>query len=281
VKVDAGESGQQIANYQAWIARSTEDPPPTLVILSKKRLREYSVVPWISWQDVRHKATQSSSLYWQDLVHYLKEIHMADEYDEPISNVEAATLLDAHSLYRKASRLIWMVADARENLSDDRKRWSELGWPTKLEGVEQEVLRGFGWSGRFAFPLSTPRQPVQIFLGIVQVDESADFREPEAQVAVWVEHPQKRTSLRDELRAQAEAGGLGAHWKRRHQGWWALTAHQPLSSFADHEAAVAWILDRFAELEAAGILAYVSSPNDSESSTGDSSGPTSDDAIAG
>lgn len=182
----------------------------------------------------------------------MQEINVADDYDEPIDPGEAASLLGAYSLYRKTLRII------RSAVEKGQDRWSQLGWPTATEADDQ-VLSQFKRSRRLTLPIGTAT-PIRIFFGIAQVDDSAQFNQAEPHLVVWAEHPPKQTDLRQALLDQADEGALAASWGRRIQGWWALTASEPLSAFRTHDAATSWIVDRLADLDRAGIIAYLGGP---------------------
>ncbi len=172
---------------------------------------------------------------------------MADDHDEPIFAREAAALLDAHALFRKASRIIELVTDL------GRTRWPELGWPKSLGDADEQLLWQFkGWR-RIVLPVKTS-SPVRIMFGVAQIDASAEFNQPEPHLAVWLDHSPMQTDLRRKLLAQADAGGLDSTWTLRVQGWWAVTAHKRLGAFGSHAEATDWLLAKLSELVAADLI---------------------------
>ena len=251
VKVGAPESGVQMTNYKTWISGAGPSAPK-LATLSPQRLPGHPDVTWISWMSVRRAAQSAATVngYWADVRRYLEEIRMADASDEPIIAREAASLADAHSLYRKATRIVQAVT------AIGKDRWPQFGWPKSPNDSDEQLLWQFKAHGRVTLPVRTPT-PAKLLFGIVQTDVSAEFYKAEPHLAVWVEHAAKQGDFRRALIEQADRSGLDVPWKRRLPGWWALTASERLVAFDSHEAARDWVLARLEELDAAGVLALI------------------------
>lgn len=190
---------------------------------------------------------------------------MADEYDEPIVARETASLLDAHALYRKATRIIQLA------VGHGSSRWPYLGWPKAASDADTQLLWQFRERRRIALPVRTAT-PAQLYFGIVQTDDSAGFDYLEPHLAVWIDHSPKQTDVRRNLLDRADRGRLPDSWTRRVQGWWALTAHDRLAAFADHQAACDWIIHRIEELDSAGVLNLLRAPTKSEIDIGAADG---------
>ncbi len=248
VKVGAGESGMQLANYALWAAG--RPLPPRIAVLASRPLPGHEDLPFIPWQAIwlAVPPIRASSPHWHDLKLFLEEIHVADEFGTPIVAREAASLLDAQALLRKTSRLLQITMD------EGRGRWPNLGWPKTVNDLDEQLLWQLHRFGRIVAPVGTAARGVTICLGVVQHEASAGFDHPEPQLAVWIDQPPRQTELRRRLLAQAEVEQLTAAWIRRLQGWWALEAHQRLTAFATADAASAWLLDRMSELDASGVL---------------------------
>ena len=262
VKVGAGESGAQLTNYQHWV--SARPSPPRLAILGPRPLPGHRDMRWIPWQAIWNAIGENvSGLYWSDLKSFLEEIHMADAFNAPIVAREAGALLDGQALLRKVSRLISQTVD------DARPRWPQLGWPKSANDVDEQLLWQFYRHGRLACPVRTAARNVWVCIGTAQAEESADFRQAEPHLTVWIDQPPRQTDLRRRLLAEADRGHLPKMWTRRLQGWWPLFAHERLTAFADLSEARTWLLERAGELEASGILGLLSETSSTTPSTED------------
>ena len=96
---------------------------------------------------------------------------MADASDEPIIAREAASLLDAHALYKKATRIVHSVVEVGKD------RWPVFGWPKTANDADEQLLWQFKGHGRITLPMRTPT-PAKLLFGIVQTDASAEFYKP-------------------------------------------------------------------------------------------------------
>jgi hypothetical protein len=136
---------------------------------------------------------------------------MADASDEPIIAREAASLTDAHALYRKATRIVHGVVDI------GKARWPHFRWPKTANEGDEQLLWQFKAHGRVTLPLRATT-PATLVFGIVQVDASAEFFKPEPHLAVWIEHNATPTAFRRGLIRQADEAGLPITWIRRLPG---------------------------------------------------------------
>ena len=258
VKAWAPESGVQIANYQRWIRDRPAGSQPALVVIAPTALAGHNDVPWIAWQSIRRASIRATtaSTRWHDLATFLEEEKLADEYDEPIVAREAGSLLDAHNLYRKVTRIIHATTEVASS------RWPALGWPKSQSDADMQLLWQFRERRRIVLPIRTAAR-TQLMLGVAQIDPSSRVHEPDPFFAVWVDHSPKQSDLRRTLLDQADAGGLATRWTRRLQGWWALAATERMGALGTHAEAVAWLVERLGDLDNAGVLALLSASDGS------------------
>ncbi len=236
VKVDAGESGDQLNNYLAYLAR--DFPDGKLVTLAKYRLR--GDVDALTWQDLRRAIAGKASPYWRDFRTYLEEIHMADAYDEPLSNAELTALDSGHSLFRKVARILVPVAENARSVAP------ALAWPSD----EDDVLRMGGRQFRAHGILGIFRR-ARLRAG---VSRGALSDGGEARLGVWVWNNPKATDVRRQILARADETGLPAAWERDRVGWKGLGAYRRLTECADPKVAAAWLIEKLGELRQARIL---------------------------
>jgi hypothetical protein len=122
-KVWAGESGDQLARYQHHLAARPDGHRCVLMVLGPRPIGT-TAAPWMSWQALSDSVTRSSasSELWTELCEFLREVGVADESSEPVSAREAASLRDAHSLFKKAAKVLTEVSVL------GTERWPDWGW---------------------------------------------------------------------------------------------------------------------------------------------------------
>ena len=242
VKVAAGESGSQIDNYRRFIAAQPDRLRPQLVTLSRWPIRPDPDLTWLSWQTVRAQALTSAEPFWHDLAASLEDVHMADEFDAPVTSREAASLADAARLLGKTGRILVPVFDQM------RREWPEVAWPASKEEVHKNLAVWYRDRGRYTSQIGDySRKGTWLVIGIWPADG-------EAELGIGVVTDPKFLPGRSALLSLADAGGLPTSWGRHMAGWEALKIRERLVSFPDHAAARAWLIDRLHELAAAGAL---------------------------
>lgn len=245
VKVVAGESGRQLDNYRKHLASFPADGRPTLVTLARVPIRDPLVVPWISWQSIWLAARRASttSTHWHDLRLFLEEIRMADQFDDPVSAREAASLADASGLFGKTRRLLAAVTP------EANTRWPTFTWPTGERQIQRVMSRQFATHGRFIIVAGEGYRGYLI-IGVTPI-------EGEAHLGFWVETRDKAVEPRRRIIAAADAAGLTADWERDMGSWGGLHRFERLVGFPSHADVVRWFITRFEELDAAGILTVI------------------------
>lgn len=244
VKVDSGESGDQLANYTAYIAKQPENARPLLVTLASEQLRKK--ISAITWQDLWDRVQPKSAQYWRDLMALLEELGMADKFGRPITADEIASLPQAVSLFNKAVRILDRVCEKAAKL------WPQGSIPASGKAVGRCAAKQFKDHDRITVHSTYGLCSVLVF-GIEQAKTTVDlvfFVEPYNITAAWV---------RPAILKQAKKGGLPLEWARSNDpsDWQILMARQPLQSFNNHDAACSWLLDRFNELKVAGLLKLI------------------------
>lgn len=164
---------------------------------------------------------------------------MADESSEPVSAREAASLRDAHSLFKKATRVLTEVSER------GKVRWPDWGWGGR-DQITQLILGQFQRHARYT--IATSSKPAYLVIGFTDL-----YVTGEAYLTVWVETDPKKPAIRQGVIAAAEAGGLDAGWARRLDTWQALSKTQRAATVEGSAATVAWFESCLDELSLAGV----------------------------
>lgn len=104
VKIDAPETGDQLARYMAHLSRLPSEGRPALIALARQPIR-VDGPPLLTWRAVHGAARGSTTPHWQDFADWLEELRMVDSHDGPISPDELEALPLAVTLYEALSRL--------------------------------------------------------------------------------------------------------------------------------------------------------------------------------
>lgn len=240
-KVWAAESGDQLTRYRSHIQARPDAGRCRLVTLGPRPVSNDGEIPWLSWQALRDTITMSKDPdhLWLELGQFLEETNVADEFTEPITAREAASLLDASTLFRKATRVLAEVSES------GLLHHPEWGWGSK-EQVAQLVLGRFQRQGQYA--IATGSRPVYLVLGY-----AAHRLSGEAYLTIGVENDPRKAEVRQVVLSMAESGGLDGAWVRRLDTWQALAREQRATTIEGLAANVDWFERCLAELEAAGV----------------------------
>ncbi len=239
VKVDAGEHGQQLANYLRYIA---DRPHTQLVTLGKHPLR--SDVRHPAWRDVRAAALASARPHWHDFATFLEEIGMADEYDAPLDAQEIDSLGRAFSLLRKTAHSLEPVCRHANAL------WPGSDWPSTYEEVVKVLGQQFRRHARLTVHSRVQRAPAWLVVGLVRGEGSA----ASAVMQAWVEARPKDLATRRALGDAYQARPLGALWERPKGGWQVFRARASVPVDGAPEALEHWFNERVDELASSGML---------------------------
>ncbi len=239
-KVWAGESGDQLARYQRHLASRPDGDRCILMVLGPRPIGN-AAAPWMSWQALSDSVTKSgaSSELWTELSEFLREVGVADESSEPVSAREAASLRDAHSLFKKATKVLTDVNEV------GKERWPDWGWGGR-DQITQLILGQFQRHARYT--IATSSKPAYLVIGFTDL-----YATGEAYLTVWVETDPKKPTIRQGVIAAAEAGGLDASWARRLDTWQALSKTQRAATVEGGAATAAWFERCLGELAMAGI----------------------------
>jgi hypothetical protein len=245
VKVMAGESGSQLANYTNHLSQLPVGGRPRLVILGRTRFGKLEAIPFISWQTIWRAAGSdlASSKYWTDLRAFLEEIHMADTLDTPVTAIEAASLQAAGGLLGKTSRILAATASAAN------QRWPTFRWPAEEGRIQATLASQFARHRRYLIVAGLEFQ-AYLFMGVISIDA-------EAHATVWVETRNKAIEPRRRIIEAGDKAGLGSAWQRDLGAWGGLHKSERLVLFATHEAAAEWFIASLAELDSAGVLGLI------------------------
>ena len=239
-KVWAGESGDQLARYQRHLNTRPDGDRCVVMVLGPRPIGT-TLAPWMSWQALSDSLTKSGALthLWAELCEFLEEVGVADETSEPVSAREAASLRDAHSLFRKATKVLTEINEL------GKQRWPDWGWGGR-DQVTQQILGQFQRHARYT--IYTSSKPVYLVIGFTDL-----YATGEAHLTVWVETDPKKPVTRQHVIAGAEAGGLDPTWLRRLDTWQALSKTQRAATIEGSEATVLWFKQCLEELALAGM----------------------------
>jgi hypothetical protein len=246
VKVDAGESGDQLANYARFISSLPEGHRPTLIVLGPKLLRDG--VPLLKWQVVRDAIVRSgtASPYWLDLKTYLEEIRMADNYDEPVTGVEAQALAPARNLVGKLARILTPFALEADAV------WRGAGWPPTESKVVDTLLQKFEEKGTLTIANDAGRH-AGLSAGLYHDPATGD-----AWLGLWIwMNPRKVAERRALLDMAPPLSALGDEWHRDEAEWELLGAYRRLVEISTHAEGTSWLRAKLVQLRDAGLLDLV------------------------
>lgn len=242
LKVDAGESGDQVSNYEAFIASLAEPNRPRLVVLGPEPLRDG--LPWLSWQHLREAIVESrtASPYWHDFKTYLEEIGMADSHDERVSDSEVRALRSARRLLGKASRILTPFAQAAS------KAWPGSLWPLTEAKVVDAVASSFVSHGTLSIGNATNLR-ANVSAGMYHEPLTED-----AWLGLWIWCRPNRVRERRAILDIVECRSWADDWFRDGAEWELFGAYRQLVSFESHAAATAWLTSCLVQLRDAGML---------------------------
>lgn len=244
VKVGAGESGSQIDNYLARIAKDDDGDRPQLVILGPRCLRDGVV--WLSWQALYRSISEPRQVhaYWRDFRTYLKEINMANDSFKPVRPEEASTIAGAHRLLLKTVQILVPAA------GHANKVWPGSNWPVTDQDVLEQITKRFRRWPSYSIEHRT-RYPCGLVLGVYQQADAG-----EALLSLWLWAPPRRIDSRKRILQLADQSKLDS-WKRDTGSWELLRAERRLLDFESHDAASAWLKQRLDELKTVGMYAIL------------------------
>lgn len=240
-KVWAAESGDQLSRNQRHLAGQQDGTPRSLVVIGPRPVGSADGAPWVSWQSIRDEVARSADVnpLWREFSTFLEERNVADVSNDPVTAREAASMVDAHNLFRKATKVLTDVNALGQ------QQWPAWGWGGK-DQITQSILGQFQRHSRFT--IFTGSKPIYLVLGYTDLSGTG-----EAHLTVWVESDPRKADLRMDILKAAENGGLDVTWVRRLDSWQALGRTQRAAMVDGPEASIAWFAARLSELASAGI----------------------------
>jgi hypothetical protein len=223
---------------------------PRLVLLSTSDLRsgdtagDLTISAHTSWQDVVDavRETHDPDSLWLEFVLFLKEKRMTQDATFPITAREATSLGDAHRLYLKSIDLL----NAVNAVGSERFPTVANGW-WRSNDIPGFVRRQFRDHARFCLGLWGGSK-IGLTFGLVSGHAG------EAMYTVWLEADPRYGDVR--ARVHAEAGALAAAgWELQYEGWILVQTRAHTVNFPTLEQATAWFVDRFTDLDNAGLFA--------------------------
>ena len=186
-KCHAPERLGQLDDYQSVIKASRDGIIRHLVALAPSPISTADNHTYIAWQEVADAAKASTSVLWAELVEFLKEHRMTADATLPITAGEAASLGEAHKLFRKM-RYVMKRVNARARA--ETPEWPPERWVADRH-VKAALVSDFAWNGRLRL-----REGVGYAATIVW---GAEPRADGARFVVLVEADPKRTAVRSRL----------------------------------------------------------------------------------
>lgn len=243
VKVDAGESGDQLRRYLDWAHSFPADEQPHVVVLGPRQITTIDGVRWLSWQTLWKEIRRSSAAaaHWLELATWLEECNMADDSYEAISPTESGTLDGAHRLLKKAARIL---TPASKHMNDV---WQGSNWPTDIKSVTRQITRRFRHWPSYSIQ---HQAPYRAGLSIGAFDEGG-----QGWLGVWVWALFKRPAERAHIQKLAKT--LPAGWENAPASAELVGAYKNISEFAGADDASEWIKGRINELSAIGMFQLI------------------------
>jgi hypothetical protein len=241
VKVNAGQSGNQLHRYFRWAETFAENSRPRIVVLSPQKITDDTRFPWLSWQQLwREIRRDGTSPDWLDLGRWMEEQRMADDSYEPVSESEARTLEGAHGLLRKAIRILVEPSKYMNTA------WPHSDWPADEAEVKKQLVNRFGTWPSYTVQHRASRRCGSAF-GIYHEALTGD-----AWLGIWIWAAPKRIAERGRIRDTAT--NLPSGWESDPTGWEFIGAYKRLTEFADYTAASGWLIERIDDLRTAGMF---------------------------
>jgi len=240
VKVGAGESGSQLANYEQYIERLAPTDPPVLVVLGPEQI---GGTKWISWQEVRDaiRIMKSSSPYWGDFALYLEEIGMANDDEGAFTAGELAGIAHTRGLVGKLTRTLTGFVSGARSVEPGAAWQSDVG----AAGWAMLVSKG-------AFSIAD-----EIQKGKIGVSAGLDMSD--GQLGLWVWMKPGLVAEWQRILELAERGGLisAERWSRDETKWNCLGVYRPLGTVVDASFATHWLLEALRDLKGHGVYDYL------------------------
>jgi len=247
VKINAGESGDQLRRYLEWAQSPSfrADEQPHIVVLGPRQITTIEGVRWLSWQtlwkEIRGPRSGGVAAHWTDLATWLEECNMADDSYEPVSLTESGTLDGAHRLLKKAARIL---TPASQHMNDV---WPGSNWPNDIKSVTRQITRRFRHWPSYSIQHQTAYR-AGLSIGIFHEDG-------QGWLGVWVWAPFKRPTERAHIQKLAKLLPVG--WENAPGSAELIGAYKDISEFAGAEEASAWIKGRTNELSAIGMFQLI------------------------
>lgn len=266
LKVDAGQTGNQLERYSRLAARWRSEGIPCTgpVVLGPTVLDpSYRHFSWHSLR--RHLDTAArSDLLWQEFSRFLNDRRLSDLYDDSMTAHEITALGPAHLLLGKMTRVLHDTLTALRAEGGNRKVFADW-YPAREQGgssVREQLAQQFARHCRLAtYPRRGSLEPVlMVFLGAWPSDRDST----QTRFGIWIEtHPREhviRNRVLDEARARDLAS---AGWSlQAMDDWKFMGASVPLASLGDasgvsNDAARTYLIERIAQLEDCGMLGVI------------------------
>jgi hypothetical protein len=190
------------------------------------------------------QVTPVSDTLWKELSLFLRENAMTMERSFPITARESVSLLDAYSLYQKSAMLLKEV----NRRGSQRFPHVASGWWVS-RNIEPMIRREFRDHARLTLSL-WGRSRIGLLFGLIGNELG------ETMYTVRVEADPRIGEARARMHAIAEREHLVNHgWILEFDAWPLLTARAHTVNHPSLDSAVAWFIDRFEELDGAGVFA--------------------------
>jgi hypothetical protein len=254
-KIDAPEQPDQLKRY---LTRALELTPSPKVLQLGGWTKLFSRVDWITWQQVRDGIRVSDSAIWLDFQAYLEENLMADDFNDPISSDEVDSIAPATRMLHKTARLI-RAATQRIAVETGKD------WITDIEGKSQAAKEPYWVERALRTQLSARfREGGELCVaawekGSSTWTELGWFRDgAELKFGVRVKVEPSKPVIRQRVSGIADQVPLGGIWLRSEDGPIVLGAYSTVAAVLALDDPAEWLVDRYRELNDAGLLTLVS-----------------------
>lgn len=250
VKVHSGQSGK--SQLPEYLEEAEKHAPSRVVLLGREDLRpDLPDLAFLSWQALYDAVTPElaqRSTWWRELRHFLRELHMADSYETPVTEEELNAFAHWRTYFGKVHRILQPLARYLE------KQQPSSDWPNKdgelNRQLNDQLLR---WNFLVMFDKNR-KDWGHLKVGVFNRRVDDGPVEPWLGMWIWIKEGAKQ---REAIHAACAA--LPAQWLRSN-GNQICTVGRPLREFTTdhHQDAIDFLKARVDELKRADILDQLS-----------------------
>jgi hypothetical protein len=276
IKVDAGESGDQLTRYDKRAARFRDERIACrgAVVLGRHALDdEHKLVTWHALRRFLVGQHPVIGGLWPHFAQYLTEISVADDWDMAITNTEPSALDPAYRLARKMVRVVHSSLEELRSAAGNSAALANScpivagpGKSSVLGQMEDRLMR-FGHIAVYPHRGGQRVWP-SVLLGAWSESGAAQQADSqETRVGVWIETKPTQRDLRHQVLNHPALAALERdNWRREPptgSDWRLLSSSESLLTLCDartsddNEAIRAYLVGRIQALDQSGMLRFI------------------------